>query len=124
MPPEKNLDELYRLGSLLDQGHITQAEFERQRSRLLASRHAPPSEDPALRLVVPLGRTGLSIAAGYLGILSLVPFVAPIAVGISIWAIMDLKKRPRLMGRGRAYFGLIAGGCFTLLYAVLLLSQR
>jgi hypothetical protein len=122
-----NLDELQRYANLLDQGVITQAEFAQHRARLLAPLHAHPpatSEDPAMRLVLPVGRTGLAIAAGYLGLFSVIPLVGPIAVGISIWAILDLKARPKLSGRGRAYFGLIAGGFFTLLYAVALLRTR
>jgi hypothetical protein len=71
---KNNLDQLQRYANLLDQGATTQAEFAQHRSRLLASLDAPSSaDDPAMRLVLPVGRTGLAIAAGYLGLLSVIP---------------------------------------------------
>jgi hypothetical protein len=122
-----NLDELQRYANLVAQGVMTEAEFAQHRARLLAPLQASPatmSEDPGMRLVLPVGRTGLSIAAGYLGIFSVIPFVAPFAVAIALWALKDLQARPKLAGRGRAYFGLIAGIVFTLLYALALLLHR
>jgi len=70
------------------------------------------------RLVLPVGRPASAIAAGYLGLLSLFPFVGLIfGIGASITgviALRTLKRNPDLHGRGRAWFGLILGGFMTL----------
>lgn len=58
---------------------------------------------------VPVGRTGLAIVAGYLGLLSIIPIFAPISLVVSIVALVKLKKTPGKLGRGRAIFGLIMG---------------
>jgi Domain of unknown function (DUF4190) len=65
-----------------------------------------------------VGRSGLAIAAGYLGLFSLVGVFAPISVVVSILALRDLKKRPTLLGRGRAIFGLVMGILFTALMVI------
>jgi GYF domain 2 len=76
----------------------------------------PRDEDPdpghsaALRAVLPVGRTGMSIIAGYLGLVSLLmPLAAPVAIPVSILAIRELKMNPERHGMGRAVFGLIGG---------------
>ena len=51
----------------------------------------------------------LAIAAGYLGLFSLIPFFAPIALIVSIIAIVQLRRNPQLHGMGRAIFGLVTG---------------
>ena len=67
-----------------------------------------------MRLLLPVGRSALSIIAGYLGLFSLLVVPAPIALVVSILAIRDLKKHPELHGMGRAVFGLILGILGTL----------
>ena len=62
-----------------------------------------------MRWLLPVGRSGWAIAAGYLGLFSFVPIFAPIALIISIVAIRDIKKHPQRHGMGRAIFGLIMG---------------
>src|SRR5829696_1043513 len=73
----------------------------------------PPPSDPGndakMRMLMPVGRTGLSIAAGYLGLFSVIPIFAPIAVIISLMAIRELRRKPNLHGMGRAVFGLVMG---------------
>jgi hypothetical protein len=72
----------------------------------------PPSaigQDAGVRWLLPVGRSGWAIAAGYLGLFSFVCLPAPIALVISIIAIMDIKKHPERHGMGRAIFGLIMG---------------
>ena len=78
----------------------------------------PDLNDPVVRAILPVGRSGLSIAAGYLGLLSLTLVVAPLALGLGIWALKDLKRRPELHGAGRAWFAVVMG---TLGTAVLVL---
>ena len=77
----------------------------------------------AVRLVLPVGRTMLSIIAGYLGLLSLTLVLAPVSLIVGIAAILDLKAHPDKHGLGRAWFGTIMGGIFTLLGAFLLISS-
>jgi heme A synthase len=71
--------------------------------------------DPAMRFVLPVGRSALSIAAGYLGLCSLIACIAPVAVVVSIMAIRELKRNPELLGWGRAIFGLVMGSIGTII---------
>ena len=83
-------------------------------SKAVAS--APNDDDAVLRMLVPIGRSGWAIAAGYLGLLSLLPFVGVLAVVIGVIAVRDLRKHPDKHGAGRAWFGIIAGGLSVLIY--------
>jgi hypothetical protein len=76
----------------------------------------PAVPDPALRWLLPVGRSGFAIAAGYLGLLSPIPFVGYFAILFAVLAIVDLKKRPQLAGWGRVIFALVLGIPFSLLY--------
>src|SRR4051794_36538416 len=82
----------------------------------------PPSPPPlptqarlgdtfAERMLLPVGRSGWAIAAGYLGLFSLIVLPAPIALIFSIIAIRDIRKSRTAAhpkhGMGRAIFGLI-----------------
>ena len=71
-------------------------------------------DDEGIRMLIPVGRTPLSIAAGYLGLLAIMPVFAPIALVVSIIAIVGLVKHPEKRGMGRAVFGVIMGGLFTI----------
>ena len=66
-----------------------------------------------MRLLLPVGRSGWAIAAGYLGIFSLILFPAPVSLLISIIAIIDIRKSQSsehpMHGMGRAIFGLLMG---------------
>lgn len=76
----------------------------------------PPQDigdDPLLRMLIPVGRSGLAIAAGYAGLFSLLIFPAPIALLLGILAIWDLRRNPKKHGMGRAIFGLVMGILFT-----------
>ena len=77
--------------------------------------HTPPgaaagqAHDPAMRWLLPVGRSGWAIAAGYLGLLSVLGCLAPFSLIVSIIAIRDIRKHPHLHGMGRAVFGLVMG---------------
>ncbi len=73
-----------------------------------------------MRMLLPVGRSGLAIAAGYLGLFSFIIFPAPIALIISIIAIRDIRKNPRTHGMGRAIFGLIMGILGTIVLLLML----
>jgi hypothetical protein len=70
-------------------------------------------DEPAVRWLIPVDRSGWSIAAGYLGLLSCFPFVGLLfglaAVVTGILGLKASRRNPRLGGRGRATFGLVLG---------------
>ena len=70
------------------------------------------------RMVLPVGRPASAIAAGYLGLFSVLPFFGIAAIVVSLVALRTLKRKPHLSGRGRAVFGLFMGVIGTLLYAI------
>jgi hypothetical protein len=72
------------------------------------------ADDATTRMLLPVGRSAWAIAAGYLGLFSVLIVIAPIALVISIIAVRDLRKNPHLHGWGRAVFGLIMGALGTL----------
>lgn len=78
--------------------------------------------DSAIRMLLPVGRSGWAIAAGYLGLFGLIIIPAPIALIVSIIAILDIRKskdtdKPKC-GMGRAIFGLIVGIVGTVVLAL------
>lgn len=73
-----------------------------------------PSDDAVLKMLLPVGRSGLSILAGYLGLLSLIPFVGILAIIIGVIALCGLKKNPRAIGKERAWFGITMGVVTTI----------
>ena len=76
----------------------------------------PPNldESAAIRMLLPVGRSIWAIAAGYLGLFSVLMFPAPFAILISVLAIRDIRKNPKKHGLGRAIFGLVMGIIFTI----------
>jgi hypothetical protein len=74
-----------------------------------------------LHWLVPVGRSGWAIAAGYAGLFSFVVFPAPLALVLGIVAIRHVRRSGR-GGMGRAVFGLVMGivGCVILGAAILI----
>ena len=68
------------------------------------------------RALVPVGRAPSAIAAGYLGLLSPIGVLAPFALFVGVYALYALRQNPALHGAGRAWFGIVMGGLFTLAY--------
>lgn len=60
-------------------------------------------------MLIPVGRSPWAIAAGYLGLLSLLGLPAPIALAVGIVAVIDIRKNPDRHGMGRAIFGIVMG---------------
>ena len=87
--------------------------------------HLPPvaPRDRTLEWLIPVGRTGLSIAAGYAGIVALFIFyLAPGALVLGVLALRGLRDSP-LGGRGRAWFAVIAGSLGSALLALFIVTN-
>ncbi len=81
------------------------------------------SADRAVAWLIPVGRTGLSIAAGYAGIVALLCFYAgPVALVLGILALRGLRGSP-LRGKGRAWFAVVVGVIGTGLLAAFALGS-
>jgi hypothetical protein len=79
-----------------------------------AARPRDLGDDAGMRLLLPVGRSLWAIAAGYAGLISILVFPAPFAVLLGILAIRDIKRHPEKHGMGRAIFGLVMGGLFSI----------
>ena len=87
-----------------------------------AAPQASSADDPVMRALLPIGRSGWAIAAGYLGLFSLLVIPAPFALICGILAVRDIRRNPQKHGMGRAVFGIILGGLGTLVIIVLLVN--
>ena len=79
-------------------------------------------DSPAMRMILPVGRSGLAIAAGYVGLFAVLLVPAPIALILGILAVIDIRRHPEKHGMGRAVFALIMGGIFSILMFIFILS--
>ncbi|MBY0524142.1 MAG: hypothetical protein K2R98_12125 [Gemmataceae bacterium] len=74
---------------------------------------------------LPADQSRWAVAAGYLGVLALVPYLGLafglLAVMCGVMALRDLNRHPALRGQGRAYLGLVLGGLGSL-YNVFVLA--
>jgi len=79
-------------------------------------------DDAAIRMLLPIGRSGLAIAAGYTALGSLLfpclP-IAPLAVVLGILALNGITRNPDRHGKGRAWFAIIVGTLLTVANVVL-----
>ena len=83
----------------------------------------PSIEDSAgMRILLPVGRSMWAIAAGYLGLFSLIIVPAPIALIVGIIAVIDIKKNPQKHGMGRAIFAIIMGTLFLIPFILMLIG--
>ena len=71
-----------------------------------------------MRMLLPVGRSVWAIVAGYLGLVSVLVFPAPLALVCGIFALLDIKKHPEKGGRGRAIFGIVMGCLFSLVFVL------
>jgi uncharacterized protein (DUF983 family) len=85
---------------------------------------APPSslDDPAVRMLLPVGRSIWAIAAGYAGLFSVLMFPAPLAILLGVVAIVDIRRHPERHGMGRAVFGVVMGTLFTVPLLIMLIG--
>ena len=77
-------------------------------------------------MLLPVGRSGWAIASGYLGLISLFPFIGILtgiaAVVTGVLAIRDIKRNPQRHGMGRAIFGIVVGALFGIIWLVALFA--
>jgi hypothetical protein len=69
-------------------------------------------------MMIPIGRSGYAIAAGYIALFSVLVIPAPFAILFGILALRDIKRRPEKIGKGRAWFGIIMGSLVILVVLV------
>ena len=81
-----------------------------------------PNSDEALRFIVPVGRSGWAIAAGYLGLLSLILPVGIFALVTGILAVRDIKRHPGRLGLVRAWLGIVLGALTSLCLIIAILA--
>jgi hypothetical protein len=79
-------------------------------------------DDPGIRMLLPVGRSGWAIAAGYLGLISVLCIPAPLALIAGILAIREMRRNPKKHGMGRAVFGIVMGLLGTLGLALILVA--
>jgi hypothetical protein len=89
------------------------------------ARLAPPPQElgdsAGMRMLLPVGRSGLAIAAGYAGLFSLIVLPAPLALLLGILAVQDIRRNPKKHGMGRAIFGIVTGALGTILILIMLI---
>lgn len=78
--------------------------------------------DP-LRMILPIGRSAWAIAAGYLGLFSVLVVFAPFALIAGVLGLREIKRKPELMGRGRAWFGVVMGGSISIVVAMVIVRS-
>jgi hypothetical protein len=83
---------------------------------------ADTTENMVIRALIPVGRSGLAIAAGYLGLFALCGIPAPFALALGIVAVLDLKRHPEKHGMGRAIFAIVMGALGTIGLLAFILS--
>jgi hypothetical protein len=83
-----------------------------------------PRGDDGLGLLIPTGpQSGLSIAAGYCGLIGLLfPLTAPLGLILGLYGLRDLRRNPEKRGRGRAITGIVLGGLVSLAWLVILIA--
>ncbi len=80
-------------------------------------------QDPGIRMLLPVGRSFWAIAAGYLGLFSVLCFPAPLALLAALLAIREMRRDPKKHGMGRAVFGLVMGGIGTACLVLVLIAM-
>lgn len=83
-----------------------------------------------MRMLLPVGRSWMAIVAGYLGMLSVIPFLAPFAILFGALGLNDIRKskgtaKPK-HGKVRCWFAIVMGsiGTAVLIIFLFLLSKE
>ena len=78
--------------------------------------------DPAMRMLLPVGRSVWAVLAGYAGLFAVLGIFAPVALILGIVALVDLKRHPEKHGKGRAIFAVVMGTVFSLILVFILIA--
>jgi predicted acyltransferase len=70
-------------------------------------------------MLLPVGRSGWAIAAGYLGLISVLCIPSPFALLAGILAVREMRRNPKKRGMGRAVFGIVMGGIGTIALVII-----
>lgn len=81
------------------------------------------TESGSLKYVLPVGRSGWAVAAGYLALFSVLLFPAPFALICGIMALRDISNNPIKIGKPRAIFGIVMGSLGTLILIGIFLAR-
>jgi hypothetical protein len=80
-------------------------------------------DDAAMRWLLPVGRSPWAIAAGYLGLFSILGVFGPFAIVAGLLGVRQIRNNERLHGLGRAIFGIVAGTLATVIYLLIFISR-
>ena len=105
-----------------DEPEAAEAGVQRRRRRRREDYDDDESGDDGLQYVIPINTSGLAIAAGYVGLISVLCFPAPFALLLGILALRQLKRNPKLHGKGRAIFAIVMGILFTIPLPIILFA--
>lgn len=83
---------------------------------IVAAQQTPDQPSGALRILLPVGRSGYAIMAGYLGLFAVLGIFAPFAILFGILGILDIRKNKDKHGMGRAVFGIAMGAISIIAY--------
>ncbi|MGH7244202.1 MAG: DUF4190 domain-containing protein [Phycisphaerales bacterium] len=81
-----------------------------------------PDQLKGLEPVLPINTSFWAIAAGYLGLFSVLLVFAPFALICGILALLELKKSPGRRGHVRAWLGIVMGTLGTIGLLLLVVS--
>ena len=79
--------------------------------------------DAAMRILLPVNRSGYAIAAGYLGLISILLIPAPFALLFGFLGLRDIKNNDVKHGMGRAVFGIAMGAIFSIFLLFIIFSS-
>jgi len=90
------------------------------------ARPRPPAPSTGERMLLPVGRPASAIVAGYMGLLALFPLIGIpfglLGIIFGVLALKQVKRNPELSGKGRAWFGIIAGALMVALWGFMVVA--
>ena len=81
------------------------------------------NDNASAKYLLPIGRSGWAIAAGYLALFSVLVLPAPFALFCGVMGLRDIEKNPTKLGKGRAWFGIIMGLLVLLAIAIVIVFR-